>query len=139
MEIVNNANHIHLTLAFDYGTKYLGMAIGRTPYTINCLPTLKQPISNNELRAVIQKLQPDLIIIGYPLNMDGSRQPLTDQVDEFINRLRKISDLTIEHADERLSTYEARKLLNPDERDWKKLNALSAKVILKQWLMDKEA
>lgn len=109
------------------------MCIGKTPYTIRLLPTQKHPISNKQLQSILDSHQPDRLAIGYPLNMDGSYQPMTKHVDSFINRLKKIQKIPIDLVDERLTTYEARQLIGRESKDWNKLNALAAKIILEQW------
>lgn len=125
-----------LILCIDFGLKYIGMCIGKTPYTIRLLPTQKHPISNKQLQSILDCHQPDRLAIGYPLNMDGSYQPMTKHVDSFINRLKKIAKPPIDTVDERLTTYEARRLLGRNSKDWNKLNALAAKIILEQWFYE---
>tara|TARA_Y100000992_G_C21144881_1_gene433228 strand:+ start:104 stop:511 length:408 start_codon:yes stop_codon:yes gene_type:complete len=133
---METANPNPLILCFDYGLKYIGVATGRTAYTITQQPTLKHPLSNQELNSILSKHRADRIAVGYPLNMDGSRQTMTQHVDDFIKRLKKLQSQPIDLVDERLTTYEAKRRLNQHQGDWNKVNATAAQVILEQWFYE---
>ena len=68
-------------LAFDFGTKSIGVAVGqRITGTARPLPAIKAQDGTpdwNIIERLLKEWQPDEIIVGLPLNMDGTEQPLT--------------------------------------------------------------
>lgn len=127
-----------LTLVgFDYGEKRIGVAVGQTlTATATPLMTLAARYGKpdwSKVRAVIDQWHPDALVVGLPLNMDGTEQKATREARKFARRLREHCPLPIHFADERLSTREARDREHngvPKEgRD-----ALAAQVILEGWM-----
>ncbi|MFM2480279.1 Holliday junction resolvase RuvX [Celerinatantimonas sp. YJH-8] len=99
-------------LGFDFGTRSIGVAIGN-PITgsASALSAIKAKdgIPHWEtIQRLIEQWQPERLIIGLPLNMDGSEQPLTLRAKKFGNRLHGRFGLPIEFQDERLTSVEAR-------------------------------
>ncbi|AUI65292.1 MULTISPECIES: Holliday junction resolvase RuvX [Glaesserella] len=128
-------------LAFDFGTNSIGCAVGQSiTGTAQGLPAFKAQdgIPNWDLIGkVIAEWQPDLLVVGLPLNMDGTEQPLTQRAKKFANRLNGRFNLPVELQDERLTTVEARaeifarggfKALKKD-----KVDSISACLILESW------
>ncbi|OON39497.1 Holliday junction DNA helicase RuvA [Izhakiella australiensis] len=99
-------------LAFDFGTKSIGVAVGQAlTGTARALTALKAQDGIpdwNKIEALLQEWRPDALVIGLPLNMDGTEQPLTARARKFANRLHGRFGIRIELQDERLSTVEAR-------------------------------
>ncbi|MFM8454277.1 MAG: Holliday junction resolvase RuvX [Gammaproteobacteria bacterium] len=129
-------------LAFDFGIKHIGVAVGQTiTQTAEPLTTL---VNNPEMGPEIKKLlaywSPQKIIIGLPLNMDGSEQELTLLAKHFADTLQAYSPLSIEWVDENLSTWEAKQALNLPYRgkitknQAQQLNAQAAVIIAEDWL-----
>lgn len=128
-------------LAFDFGTNSIGCAVGQSiTGTAQGLSAFKAQdgIPNWELIGkVIAQWQPDLLVVGLPLNMDGTEQPLTQRAKKFANRLNGRFNLPVELQDERLTTVEAKseifarggfKALKKG-----KVDAISACLILESW------
>ena len=88
-------------------------------------------------RSVIADWQPDLLVVGLPLNMDGTEQPLTQRARKFANRLHGRFNLPVELHDERLTTVEARAEIfsRGGYRALKKgkVDSISACLILESW------
>lgn len=132
----------HLTLlAFDFGTKSIGVAIGQQlTGTARPLAALKAQDGTpdwSKIETLLKEWQPDRVVVGLPLNMDGSEQPLTARARKFANRLHGRFGVQVELHDERLSTVEARadlfarggfRALNKGSVD-----SLSAVIILESW------
>jgi len=132
----------HMTLlSFDFGTKSIGVAIGqKLTGTARPLPALKAQDGTpdwSKIEALLKEWQPDRVVVGLPLNMDGSEQPLTARARKFANRLHGRFGVPVDLHDERLSTVEARadlfsrggfRALNKGSVD-----SLSAAVILESW------
>lgn len=132
---------VNTILAFDFGTNSIGCAIGQSiTGTAQGLPAFKAQdgIPNwEQIEKVIKEWQPDLLVIGLPLNMDGTEQELTVRARKFANRLHGRFGVRVELQDERLTTTEARteifarggyKALNKS-----KVDGISACLILESW------
>ncbi|QJC29133.1 Holliday junction resolvase RuvX [Enterobacteriaceae endosymbiont of Plateumaris rustica] len=129
-------------LAFDYGTKNIGVAVGQT--IIGIAHSLKKIKNNkkgkpdwNEFKKIIKYWKPNKIIIGLPLNMNGSEQNITILTKKFAYLIKTKFNVNVELHDERLSTIEAKNILFTNG-GWKMLkkndvNSLSASVILQSW------
>ncbi|MDD2168488.1 Holliday junction resolvase RuvX [Glaesserella parasuis] len=128
-------------LAFDFGTNSIGCAVGQSiTGTAQGLSAFKAQdgIPNwEQIGKVIAQWQPELLVVGLPLNMDGTEQPLTQRAKKFANRLNGRFNLPVELQDERLTTVEAKseifarggfKALKKG-----KVDAISACLILESW------
>lgn len=103
----------HMTLlAFDFGTKSIGVAIGQQlTGTARPLAAIKAQDGTPDwakIEALLKEWQPDRVVVGLPLNMDGTEQPLTARARKFANRLHGRFGVQVDLHDERLSTVEAR-------------------------------
>ncbi|PHM63372.1 Holliday junction resolvase RuvX [Xenorhabdus ishibashii] len=128
-------------IAFDFGTRSIGAAIGQEiTGTARALSSFKanEGSPNWELiEKLLKEWQPDLVIVGLPLNMDGTEQPVTAQARKFANRIHGRFGVQVELHDERLTTVEARSHLF-DHGGYKALNkgkvdSTSAVIILESW------
>jgi len=95
-------------LGIDLGTKTIGLSLSDTQLRIATpLKTLKRTkFKDNaiELSDVIEQNQVGGIIIGLPLNMDGSSGPRVQATKAFASNFQKITTVPIIFWDERLST-----------------------------------
>ena len=122
-------------VAFDYGTKKIGVAVGQTEtYTSSPLQIIyndHEKTNWNEIRMLIDEWKPDLILIGKPINMDGTESEIMKKVDNFFKKLQKISNTKCEYIDERLTTFEAKEILG--ESKITELDAHAAKILIDNW------
>lgn len=99
-------------LAFDFGTRSIGVAIGqRITGTARPLTAIKAQDGTpdwNLIARLLKEWQPETVVVGLPLNMDGSEQPLTARARNFANKIHGRFGVAITLHDERLSTVEAR-------------------------------
>ncbi len=99
-------------LGFDFGTRSIGVAVGQTVTgTARPLKGIKAQdgIPNwDEIARLIQEWQPDKLVVGLPLNMDGSEQHVTRAARKFANRLNGRFGLETVTVDERLTTTDAK-------------------------------
>ena len=99
-------------LAFDFGTRSIGVAIGqRITGTARPLAALKAQDGTpdwNLIARLLKEWQTETVIVGLPLNMDGTEQPLTARARNFANKIHGRFGVAITLHDERLSTVEAR-------------------------------
>jgi putative pre-16S rRNA nuclease len=128
-------------LCFDYGTKTIGVAVGQS-ITQTATPVIglkaKDGIPDwNQIKKLIDEWQPNLLLVGLPVNMDGSESELSLRAKKFGNRLHGRFGLKVTMADERLSSFAAKGEIidRTGSRDFKNQNvdALAAKIILESW------
>ncbi|MBP2194920.1 Holliday junction resolvase RuvX [Erwiniaceae bacterium L1_54_6] len=128
-------------LGFDFGTKSIGVAVGQQlTGTARALTALKAQDGTpdwNQIERLLKEWQPDYVVVGLPLNMDGTEQELTARARKFANRLHGRFGVRVELQDERLSTVEARAGLfeRGGYRALQKgrVDAQSAVIILEDW------
>ncbi|MDF7670058.1 Holliday junction resolvase RuvX [Orbaceae bacterium ESL0721] len=128
-------------IAFDFGTFSIGSAIGQDiTKTATALRAFKarDGVPNwQEIEKTLTEWQPDYLVVGLPLNMDGTEQPLTARARKFANRLHGRFGYQVHLQDERLSTVEAKANMFAS-RGFKALqkgdiDATSAVIILESW------
>lgn len=100
-------------LAIDYGTKRVGLAKS-DPFGSFALPvgTFQPDTIFKALQDILLNDPVEKIIVGYPLNSDGSKNRMTDVIDRFIGELTTVfPDIPVETIDEHGSSKQAAKLL----------------------------
>lgn len=133
---------IKTLLAFDYGTKNIGVATGQTITSSATSLTLlkaKDGIPDwGQIEKIILEWKPDLVLVGLPLNMDDSESELSARARKFANRLNGRFGIKVEMVDERLTSFEAKGevMRRGDSRDYKNnpVDAIAARLILESWL-----
>ena len=125
-------------VAFDFGEKKIGVAVGQTStYTSSPLQVIfnnHDKVNWNEISILLEEWKPELIIIGKPLNMDGTDSDMMKQVDIFFKKLEKITKIPCEYVDERLTSFEARQNLIELKTDL--VDAQAAKILIDNWLSE---
>jgi putative pre-16S rRNA nuclease len=133
-------------IAFDYGLNQIGVAVGQTlTATSTPLEVLKARDGQPDwlkLENILKDWQPTLLLVGLPLNMDGSESDFCQRARKFGRRLQGRFGIETKMMDERLSTREAK------SRDFEKtgkrrqsyrdqaIDNLAANIILESWLSD---
>ena len=125
-------------LAFDFGTHHIGVAVGQTvTKTSSPLAVLNVAREGKEIWNTISRLidewKPDRLLVGMPLNMDGTPSEMMKKVDPFLKKLQKISSIPCELVDERLTSFEAKQLMQVDSKD-ERIDDLAAKIFLDNWI-----
>ena len=128
-------------MAFDFGTQKMGMAIGQsTIESATPLPlfAMKDGIPDwNQLLKLVREWQPNLFLVGLPLNMDDSESELSTRSRKFARRLRHQTNIETLMVDERLTTREARDELEHYQAQGraKKLAAdsIAAALLISSW------
>ena len=124
-------------IAFDFGEKRIGAAVGqtitRTATPLETIPVRGTQPDWNAIDRLIDAWKPDALVVGLPLNMDGTEQPITAHARRFANRLHGRSMLPVHFTDERLSTREAwtRLVEGGSRRDGP--DPIAAQIILEGW------
>ena len=126
-------------LSFDFGLKQIGTAVGQT-LTASARPLgvlkARDGIPNwDDIQALIKDWRPALLLVGLPLNMDGTESEFCARTRKFARRLHGRFGLPVKMVDERLSTREAKDRGGYREsfRD-DPVDNLAAQVILESWL-----
>jgi len=132
-------------LAFDFGRQRIGIAVGQEiTNSSNPLTTLKA-INNKPdwdgISKLINEWQPDALVVGIPLHMDGSEQEISQAAQRFGRQLHGRYRLPIFEADERLSSREAEQQIKQQRNNGTRgrsqkgdIDKLAASVILQRWL-----
>ena len=125
-------------LAFDFGTKHIGVAVGQT-ITRTSSPLIVLNVARegkeiwNTISNLIDEWKPDQLLVGKPLNMDGTPSEMMKKVDPFFKKLQKISSIPCELVDERLTSFEAKHLMQEDSKH-DRIDDLAAKIFLDNWI-----
>ena len=125
-------------LAIDYGLKRIGLAVCDPSEIISSPLTVIKNSDKliDEIVKIIDSESVEAVVIGLPLNMDGSVGPQAEITQKFAQQLEKAVEIAIHFQDERLSTFEAEQKLNA--ADIKKtrapIDAIAAAQILEDFL-----
>ena len=125
-------------LAFDFGTKHIGVAVGQT-ITETSSPLMVLDVAQegkeiwNTITDLINEWKPDQLLVGNPLNMDGTSSDMMKKVDLFFKKLQMISNVPCELVDERLTSFEAKQLAQMGTKD-DRIDDLAAKIFLDNWI-----
>lgn len=134
-----NMNKPKVVLGFDFGLKKIGVAVGQwVTQTANPLTILKANHGTpdwHEIEKLIAEWGAHALIVGLPLNMDGTEQFLTKQAKQFGHQLKKFQ-LPVYFIDERLTTLAARDHMHSTQKGqsrFKPADSVSAKLIVESW------
>ena len=135
---------LRTVLGFDFGTRNIGVASGQViTRTANALPSLKAKDGIpdwSQIEALITEWKPDAVIVGIPLNMDGTDSEMSRRARKFGNRIHGRFNLPFYEADERLTSFEAKewagKLGHKGHYGSNPVDAMAAQIILEAWLND---
>ncbi|MEM8593315.1 MAG: Holliday junction resolvase RuvX [Pseudomonadota bacterium] len=120
-------------LAFDFGTQFIGVCYGHTyldQWKILKSVRAKDGIPQwHDIRRLIDDYQPQQLLIGLPLHMDGNENQSCVRARKFANRLHERFKLPIEMVDERLTSDDAEALNMQGD-----IHGRSALLILQRWL-----
>lgn len=125
-------------LAFDYGEKRIGVAIGnmltRSARPLAVLQNLNRIHRFEAVGKLIAEWQPDMLIVGLPMHKDGTPHAITQLAKRFGNQLNGRFNLPVEWVDERYSSVEAEAGIRAGIGRADMLDAEAARVILQQYL-----
>lgn len=127
-------------LGFDYGFKRIGVAVGQElTGTATALANVRATDGKPDWDAIsklIEQWQPDEVVVGLPLNMDGSSSELSQRAQRFGNQLHGRYNLRAHMMDERLSSLEAESELQgkSGKKQAADIDKVAAKLILESWL-----
>lgn len=125
-------------VSFDFGTKKIGVAVGqtktKTSSPLEIIFNKNNKTNWDSIKSIIDEWRPDIILVGKPLNMDGTDSDIMKEVDVFFKKLKKITNIPCEYVDERLTSFEARQ--NLLELKTQLIDAQAAKILIDNWLIE---
>ena len=123
-------------MAFDYGTRRVGVAVGNSiSKRGQALKTIAAPSSDvlfKEIDCLLKEWQPDQLVVGRPVHPDGASHEMTAKAVRFGNQLHGRFHLPVHWVDERYTSVVLEG--NADVRD--NLDAHSAVIILEQFFAE---
>lgn len=124
---------IRTLLCFDFGTKRIGVAIGKVVTKLaSALTTVRNKNSRPDwehISRLIEEWCPDAFVVGMPLDLEGEPQEMTKSVQRFMRQLQGRWTLPVYDIDERLSSFEAAQRTGRQRN----IDAVAAQVILETW------
>ncbi|HZC66666.1 MAG TPA: Holliday junction resolvase RuvX [Candidatus Dormibacteraeota bacterium] len=147
-------------LALDYGRARIGVAVADSAVGLaQPLCTLERINRNEDMRRLRELARENgvkQIVVGLPLRLDGTRGEMAEEAEGFAQRIRKQIGVPVEMVDERLTSWEAERLLEevqgrvlkapaipgkPAKKDLGRVgvDAVAAAVILKEYLDRQQA
>ncbi|XID74680.1 Holliday junction resolvase RuvX [Alkanindiges sp. WGS2144] len=142
--MTNLPNQPQTIMAFDFGTQKMGMATGNellgTAQPLDLFPMRDGIPDWDKLEKIIANWQPDLCLVGLPLNMDDTESELSLRARKFARRLKYRLNKPVWMIDERLTTRDARYALE----DYKKhghgkktsADSLAAAMLVESWFRE---
>ena len=132
-------------LAIDHGQKRTGLAISDASETLVSPHSVIETTSEEELLRRISEVldaeEIDAVVVGLPVNMDGTEGTRVQQVRRFVSTLQQQTDKPVHLHDERLSSFEADYLAGDLEltrkKKKKRLDAIAAAAILRSFFEQK--
>jgi putative Holliday junction resolvase len=124
-------------MAFDYGTRRIGVAVGNTlTQAGRPLKTVAEPSSDASFKVIeglLKEWQPNLLVVGLPCHPDGTEHEMSARARRFGNQLHGRFGLPVDWVDERYTSAVLES--DPEMRD--NLDAESAALILEQYFLEK--
>lgn len=140
MDIMYSENSTFL--GFDFGIKNIGVAVGqnitKTATPLMIIDASKEKAVEQQIIKLITAWRPSALIVGVPVNMDGTKQEMTKIARKFAQQLRELSNLPVYEVDERLTTKAAREevYVRGGYKALQKaaIDSIAAQLILESWM-----
>ncbi len=127
-----NCSLLLMILAFDYGTQKIGVASGNellgTASPLKALPCKNTQPNWDDIAALLKEWEPEALVVGLPLNMDGTDSESTARAKKFAGRLKGRFGIKVWLVDERLTTREARERTGIQKAD-SRVDSMAAVII----------
>lgn len=105
-------------LAVDYGRARIGLAIAdaetRLPQPLATMERVNRNEDMRRLRELVRDHRVKQIVVGLPLRLDGTRGDMAEEAERFAARVRKQIGVPVELVDERLTSWEAERLMEEE-------------------------
>jgi putative Holliday junction resolvase len=118
-------------LAFDFGLKRIGVAVGEPELrTAHPLPALS---GFDQIESLITQWKPACLVVGLPLAVSGEAHAMTRQAQDFARRLERRFRLPVTRVDERFSSVEAEARLRGTRARKGQIDSVAAQLLLEQY------
>jgi putative holliday junction resolvase len=139
--------HEGTILAFDFGTRRIGVAVGEMMLgSARPLTTISAEANDARFAAIaklIAEWQPATLVVGLPLSLDGKPHEMTDRCRRFARQLEGRFRLPVALVDERLTSTDAEERLRERGLDWQRrketLDAEAAAALLQSYFHESRA
>ena len=129
---------VQTILAFDFGLKRTGVAVGNTltggARPLTTIETAQNAKRFARIEALLVEWQPDFLVVGVPFDPDGGETPLARRARRFGRQLGGRYGLPVKFVDERYSSAVVEDAMRPGIDDKAAVDAAAAAVILQAWL-----
>lgn len=127
------------TLAIDWGERRIGVAVsdpdGIVAVPLDTVQVTSEQQALDAVAALCRDTDAERIVVGLPVNMDGSHGPTAQRAQRFGEKLHATAGVPVVYWDERLSTAMAgRQLVTTGKKRKGLLDRHAARVILEGWL-----
>jgi putative Holliday junction resolvase len=113
-----SARHGARILALDYGRTKIGLALADSEARIAAPFDVMERVNRNEdmrrLRELVRDEKVQQIVVGLPLRLDGTHGEMAEEAIGFAERVRKQVGVPVEMVDERLTSWEAERILEEE-------------------------
>ena len=125
-------------LAFDFGEKKIGVAVGnsitKSAHPLDTIRKIKKVERNQIIDTLLKEWEPNILVVGLPLNEDGSDSRLTGLARKFAEKIQNRSKIKTVMVDERYSSVEAKMLIQNSTKNISKgsllIDQIAAQIIL---------
>ena len=129
-------------LAVDYGERRTGIAVsdelGITAQGLDTIEVKDEAEIPDQVARVVKETGAETIVVGLPLNMDGTESVKSRKVREFAAHLSEITSLPVVFRDERMTTIQAHRVMREmNKKTYKNkplIDKISATLILQEYL-----
>jgi putative holliday junction resolvase len=121
-------------LAFDFGLKRIGVAVGEPELrTAHPLPAIGQ---FSQIEKLVEQWRPAALVVGRPTSVQGEAHAMTRQAEDFARRLERRFKLPVARIDERFSSVEAESRLRGTRARKSEIDSVAAQLILEQYFAE---
>ncbi len=132
-------------LGIDYGTKRIGIAksdaLGMFAHGKGYLENKGFDAIVTQLKEYCREFETTLILVGLPIQLDGTIGIAAEKVLEFVEKIKEAIDMPVETWDERLTSKSADRFMTPDaignKKKRTKIDQLAAQIMLQGYLDSK--
>ena len=138
---INNVAYNGNILAFDFGEKKIGVAVGnsitKTARPLETIRKIKKIERNQIIDRLLKEWGPSLLVVGLPLNEDGTQSRLTELAKTFAEKIQNRFKIDTVMVDERYTSVEAKLLIRESTKNITKgsqlIDQVAAKIILESY------
>ena len=130
---------IQTVIGFDFGERRIGVATGQTitasATPLTTLSAVNQKPDWLQIEKIINEWQPQALIVGLPVYLDGSDSEMTKKAQRFSRQLEGRFNLPVHLINETLTSFEAEQHLSKkNQHNKQEIDKIAAAIIVQSWL-----